>query len=72
MRRKCYHLDRKASIAYLLRSMTTDKSPILIRVPEELKAELREAARQERRSVSNLIETVMAEWLNQRSKQVKK
>jgi len=48
--------------------MTTDKSPILIRVQPKTKAAIVKAALEDQRSVSNLIEHVMTEWLHQKPK----
>jgi predicted HicB family RNase H-like nuclease len=45
--------------------MTTDKSPILFRVQPELRARLEKAARDQNRSLSNLVETAMTEWAQQ-------
>ena len=48
--------------------MPTDKSQILIRVQPPMKVALKKAAQEERRSLSNLVEHVMAEWLQQKAK----
>ena len=43
-------------------------APIGLRVEPELKEQLDEVAKEENRSVANLIETVMREWLQERSR----
>ena len=43
--------------------MTTAKPPVFIRVESKTKAAIEKAAADEQRSVSNLIERVMTEWL---------
>ena len=45
--------------------MTTKKPTILIRVQSKTKEAIAQAALNEQRSVSNLIEVVMTEWLRQ-------
>jgi hypothetical protein len=46
--------------------MTSDKSIILVRVEPKTKEAIVKAARDEQRSVSNLIERVMTDWLRER------
>jgi hypothetical protein len=45
--------------------MTTTKPPVFIRVEPKTKVAIEKAAADEQRSVSNLVERVMTEWLRQ-------
>jgi hypothetical protein len=42
--------------------MTSKKPPSLIRMRAELKAAMEKAARDQNRSLSNLMETIASEW----------
>jgi hypothetical protein len=46
-------------------AMTTNKKPILFRVQPELRPVLDDLARAQNRSLSNLIETAVVDWLRQ-------
>lgn len=46
-----------------MQMMTTTKPPVFIRVEPKTKAAIEKAAADEQRSVSNLVERVMTEWL---------
>lgn len=47
--------------------MSKDDS-ITVRVPADLKAALADAAERDNRKLSNLVETILADWLKSRPK----
>jgi len=60
---RCYTFDMgRVNRIFVETAMTSNKPSILFRMQPELRAALEQAANDQNRSLSNLVETLLAEW----------